>query len=130
MLAHKPPGGPRWPRGQKFTPSTTGAEAARAYRAAVTEARGMGRSGLDTALAAWATALGVNPTDGAVLVELKDKPVGLPDLGRSLEQAGVELTELRAALDRLVKAGLVDLVPPPSQQDKPPPPPPVGNRWN
>lgn len=111
---------PRWARGQKFTLSPAGREAEEAYRAAVLEARGAGRPALEAALAAWAAPHApVTFGDGVLLGELKAKPPGLSDLTRALEDAGIGAAEVRAALARLVSAGLVVLVPLASQQPAP-----------
>jgi hypothetical protein len=128
MLAAKIHEGPRWPRGQKFAPSTAGLASRETYRATIAEARSMGRTALDAALAAWASPINVAAADGVVLNELSATPRSLPDLTRALEDAGIAPGEVRSALDRLVRAGLVELVPPPSAQAQPPatPPPP---RW-
>jgi hypothetical protein len=107
--------GRRWPRGQKFTISTSGLRADDAYRAAVLTARAAGRSALDAALAAWATPHGVLPGDGVVLGELRATRRGLSELARTVEACGIEEREVRAAVDRLVTAGLVDAVPLASQ---------------
>lgn len=108
---------PRWARGQKFTLSSAGREVEAAYRAAVAEARGAGRAALEGALAAWAAPHApVLPGDGVLLGELtRAKPPGVAELGRALEAAGIEAAEVRAALGRLVAAGLVELVPLASQ---------------
>ncbi|ACL66887.1 conserved hypothetical protein [Anaeromyxobacter dehalogenans 2CP-1] len=125
----KPREGPRWARGQKFTLSLAGRDAEEAYRAAVLDARGAGRAVLDTALAAWASPRAVEPGDGVLLGELKGKPRGLSDLGHALEDAGIPGAEVRAALDRLVRAGLAELVPLASQLEAQRAPPPVTGRW-
>ncbi len=101
----------RWPRGQKFTLSSSGAEAAAEYRATVVGARASGRAVLDSALAAWAAPRSILPGDGILLPELAGKRLGLTDLFRSLEPAGVVPAEVRDALGRLVDAGIVDPVP-------------------
>ncbi len=111
MLQSKSGDAPRWPRGQKFTLSLAGREAHEAHRTAVQSARGLSRASLDAALAAWAAPRQVQPGDGVLLGEMLDQPRGLPDLTRALEGAGTSATEVRAAVARLVKAGLVDLVP-------------------
>ncbi len=116
MQLGKDDAAPRWARGQKFTLSAAGRTAEEAYRAAVLEARGAGRSALEAALAAWAAPHPpVQPGDGVLLGELKAKPPGLTELARALEGAGIEAAEVRAALGRLVAAGLVELVPLASQ---------------
>jgi hypothetical protein len=125
----KTPEGPRWPRGQKFTLSPAGLAAEEAYHAAVAGARGGGRTALEAALSAWATPHGIAAGDGMFLGELKGKPRGLADFGRALESAGVAAGDVRAAIDRLVKAGLAELVPLASQTQTQAPPPPPPRRW-
>jgi hypothetical protein len=99
--------------------SPAGTAAADTYRAAVQGARGGGRSALDAALTGWATPLAVAPGDGVLLVDLASaKPRGLADVTAALEDAGIPPAEVRLGLDRLVKAGLVSLVPLASQVEK------------
>ena len=118
--------GPRWPRGQKFTLSLAGREAQEAYRSAVLSARGQSRAALDAALATWAEPRQVQAGDGVLLGELLERPRGLPDLTRALEAAGTSAAEVRAALGRLVAAGLVDAVVAPKPAEEPAVRP---NRW-
>jgi hypothetical protein len=125
MLHTKSGDGPRWPRGQKFTLSLAGREAHEAHRTAVLSARGLSRAALDSALAAWASPRQVEPGDGVLLGELLERPRGLPDLTQALEDAGASPAEIRAAVARLVNAGLVDPVPAPRDRDEPALP----NRW-
>ena len=110
MLQAKTTDGPRWPRGQKFTLSAQGRDAHEAHRQAVQQARGVGRGALDTALSAWAGPRQVQPGDGVLLGELLERPRGLADLSRALEDAGHSAAEVRAAVGRLVAAGLVEPV--------------------
>jgi hypothetical protein len=117
LHATKPEGTRRWPRGQKFVLSPAGERAEEAYRAAVSHARASGRAALDAALAAWSTPLAVSPGDGVVLQELRGKRAGLNELSRALEDAGIPAAEVKAAVDRLATAGLVDPVPLASQVD-------------
>ncbi len=105
----------RWPRGQKFRLSAAGVPAEVGHREAVATARAGGRSGLAAALGAWALPLGVQPGDGVVLVELRERQLGLNDLAASLEAAGIEPAELKAIVDRLVSAGLVEPASPPAR---------------
>ena len=105
----------RWPRGQKFVLSAAGLEAEGLHREAVATARASGRSALDAALVAWSTPLGIAPGDGVVLIELRAGKKGLNDLGRALETTGLEPAELKASIDRLYVAGLVEPVPLASQ---------------
>jgi hypothetical protein len=105
----------RWPRGQKFVLSETGLVAEAGRRDAVNGARASGRNALDAALAAWAGPLSIVPGDGVVLVELRGAKKGINDLCRALEVAGLEVADVKAAIDRLVQAGLVEPVPLASQ---------------
>jgi hypothetical protein len=114
MLDEKP-SPKRWPRGQKFTVSDAGLEVEESYRATVGEARSSGRSALEAALAAWAGPRNLSPGDGVVLSELRGKRLGLSDLCRGLETAGIEPDEVRAAVGRLVTAGAVQPLPLASQ---------------
>ena len=107
----KPSDRKRWPRGQKFTLSAAGADAEQAYRSAVLGARASGRSALDSALTAWAVPRRVAPGDGVVLVELSGKRLGLSHLCDALETTGIVPDEVRAAVGRLVDAGIVEPVP-------------------
>lgn len=105
----------RWPRGQKFTLSAAGLEAEQAHREVVNGARSSGRASLQAALAAWAAPLRVNAGDGVLLGELRGQKKGLNDLSRALQDAGIEAAEVKAAIDRLVLAGLAEPVPLASQ---------------
>lgn len=105
----------RWPRGQKFTLSPAGESAELGHREAVNAARSSGRAALQAALAAWAAPLAVQGGDGVLLVELKGQKKGLNELARALEDTGIEAAEVKAAVDRLVQAGLAEPVPLASQ---------------
>jgi len=105
----------RWPRGQKFTLSAAGEAAELAHRDVVNGARSSGRAALQAALTAWAAPLAVQAGDGVFLVELRGQKKGLNDLSRSLEGTGIEVAEVKAAVDRLVVAGLAEPVPLASQ---------------
>ncbi len=115
LIGKTPTGSKRWPRGQKFMLSSTGAAAEEAYRAAVLASRSSGRAALDSALAAWAGPRGVAPADGILIAELSAKPLGVADLCEKLESAGIVPEEVRAGIGRLVAAGIVEPVPLPSQ---------------
>jgi hypothetical protein len=105
----------RWPRGQKFTLTERGATAEADYRSTVAESRSSGRAVLDGALAAWAEPRGVAPKDGIVLAELRAGKSGVPQLVGSLETAGFAPDEVRAAIERLVAASMVEPLPLPSE---------------
>jgi hypothetical protein len=111
LLGKSPSDAKRWPRGQKFTTSLSGAAAEGAYRAAVLGARASGRATLDAALASWAQPLGVAPSDGILLAELSGKRLGVSALCSALEGAGIAAEDVRAGIQRLVTAGLVEPVP-------------------
>ncbi|HYS80446.1 MAG TPA: hypothetical protein VEM76_07025 [Anaeromyxobacteraceae bacterium] len=107
----KPRAGKRWPRGQKFVMSERGLAADTSYREAVQTARAQGRSALDAAQRSWAEPLRVDPVDGVVLGELRGGRKSIADLARALEDCGTSAVEVKAAVDRLTEAGLVDPVP-------------------
>jgi hypothetical protein len=105
----------RWPRGQKFSLTENGAIAEEAYRTTVAESRSSGRAVLDGALAAWATPRGVAPKDGIVLAGLRSGKAGVPQLVKDLEPAGFAPDDVRAAIERLVAAAMVEPLPLPSE---------------
>jgi len=118
MLSDPTPSGAtprRWPRGQKFTLSAAGLEAEQAYREAILTARSSGRHALQGALDAWAGPRQVQGADGVFLSELAGQKKGLSDLCRAVEDAGIEPSEVKASVDRLVAAALVEPVPLASQ---------------
>ena len=100
--------GKRWPRGQKFVMSASGAVAEASYREAVQAARAQGRAALDAAQQAWAGPLRAQPIDGVVLGELRGGKKSIADIARGLEDCGVTPTEVKAAVDRLTDVGLVE----------------------
>jgi hypothetical protein len=111
LLGNRSTTSKRWPRGQKFMISPSGAAAEEAYRAAVLGARASGRPTLDAALAAWATPRSVTPADGVILTELSGKRLGVAELCDALEGAGIAPEEVRAGIARLVTAGIIEPVP-------------------
>ena len=104
-------GGKRWPRGQKFTLSAAGVAAEASYREIIAAARSSGRSALDAAQRAWAEPLGILPGDGVVLSELRAGKRSIADLAKALDDCGVTLADVKAAVDRLTDALLVEPVP-------------------
>jgi len=104
----KPRSGKRWPRGQKFALSAGGRAAEADYRVAVAAARASGRSALETAERNWATPLGIQPNDGVVLGELRGGRRSIADLARELEPCGVSAADVKAIVDRLCEAQLVE----------------------
>ena len=107
----KPRSGKRWPRGQKFAMSPSGAAAEASYREAIQAARAQGRSALESAQRSWAAPLGVEATDGVVLGELRGGRRSIADVARGLEDCGTSPAEVKLAVDRLAEAGLVEPVP-------------------
>lgn len=107
----QPRPGKRWARGQKFVLSASGAAAEAAYRDAVRACHAQGRAALDAAQRAWAAPLALEPLDGVVLGELRVGRKGIADLARSLEDCGTTQAEVKASVDRLAGAGLVEPVP-------------------
>lgn len=115
MFSSKPNGPKRWPRGQKFALTASGEAADAGHREAVALARASGRHALDAALTAWAAPLALKAGDGNVLGELRGGRLGVPDLVSRLETSGIAPDEVRASLQRLVDAGLVEPIPLASQ---------------
>jgi hypothetical protein len=111
----KPRSGKRWPRGQKFVLSTAGVAAESSYRDAVQFARAQGRSALDSAQQAWAAPHRIAPTDGVVLGELRSGRKSIADIAKGLEDCGTSAADVKAAVDRLTDAGLVEPAPITSQ---------------
>lgn len=107
----KPRSGKRWPRGQKFVMSPAGTAAEVSYREAIQAARAQGRSALESAQRSWAASLGVEPTDGVVLSELRAGRRSIADVARGLEDCGTSPAEVKVAVDRLAEVGLVEPVP-------------------
>lgn len=107
----KPQGGKRWPRGQKFVLSSSGTQAEVAYREAVHAARAQGRAALLAAEQAWSAPLRVQPSDGVVLGELRAGRKSIAEIARGLEDCGTSTAEVKAAMDRLSDAGLVEPAP-------------------
>lgn len=117
---HSPSG---WPRGQRFQLSGKGFEAEASYREIVTSARAVpGRAAFERAQSAWATGLGVDPSDGPCLGELTAGARTVQQMAEGLESCGSTVAEVRAAVTRLVEKGLAVAVAPP---EGPPPRP----RW-
>jgi hypothetical protein len=105
-------GGKRWPRGQKFALSPRGIEAEATYRDVVASARSSGRTNLDAAQQEWARGLGVDPRDGVVLAELRGGKRSIADVAKALEDCGTTPAEVKASVDRLTDAQLVEPFPP------------------
>jgi hypothetical protein len=101
-------GGKRWPRGQKFVLSATGVEAEASYREAVATARSSGRSALDASQRAWAEPYALQPGDGVILGELRGGKRSIADLAKALEDCGTTAADVKAAVDRLTDALLVE----------------------
>jgi hypothetical protein len=53
----------------------------------------------------------VQAGDGVILSELRDGKRGVSDLATALESCGTTAAEVKAAIDRLVEAQLVEPVP-------------------
>jgi hypothetical protein len=104
---HSPETKNRWPRGQRFGLSPAGLEADLAYRTAVAGVRSMGREALTLAERRWADPLGVAPTDGVVMAEIRPGRRSLADLSSGLDACGMPAAQIRESVARLVEKGLV-----------------------
>ena len=84
----------------------------RLHREAVNGARSSGRTlARRRAGGLGGPASACGPADGLLLSELRGQQRGLNDLVRAIESSGIEPAEVKSAIDRLVKAGLVEPVP-------------------
>ena len=116
----------RWTRSQRFQVSDTGREAGSSYRELIVASRSEGgRQSFDAARGAWATRFSLDPNDGLYLGELKDAALTLDELNEALEGCGTKRADVKVAMERLVKAQLIELVAPPP----PPPPKTILRRW-
>jgi len=115
----------RWPPRQRIHLSREGDAARAAYQILVREAReqNLATDALGAQLAQWAGQLGVRPSDGVLLEELAAKPLTVNELARAVEDCGERPNEVKAGVDRLYGAGLVQ-PPQPVEPPKPPAPSP------
>ncbi len=101
--------GRRWPRSQRFALSSKGAQAEQRYREMIAASRAQsGRASFDAARTAWAEPLRLEPNDGLYLGELEPGPRTLAELTQSLEATGTTRREVKAALERLIDAGMIE----------------------
>jgi hypothetical protein len=115
----------KWSRSQRFQLSAAGREAGHTYKEVIVAARAeAGRKSFDAARAEWAAKLLLEPGDGLYLGELLAAPRSIPELAEALDGCGPQRADVKAAVERLVKARILELVPPP-----PPPPAPPPRRW-
>lgn len=116
----------RWPPRQRIHLTPEGEAARAAYVQLVQDGRAQGLSSadLEAKLTGWAGALGVRASDGVLLDELA-KPLSVNELSRAVEACGQRGPEVKAGVDRLYGAGLVQ----PPQVAEPPPPPPSPWRY-
>jgi hypothetical protein len=113
----------RFGRAQKFQLSAKGTEAAQTYAAMIEAAKaGSGRAQFDAARAAWGASLGLSAEDGLFLVEFGEGARTIPEATRSLESCGTTAKEVKAAVEHLLKHGMLE--PQPATTPPPPAPPP------
>jgi hypothetical protein len=120
------PAAPRikWARSQRFQLSTAGRRAAQDLRQVVVASRAeAGRKSFDAAQAEWATRMGLVATDGMYLNELLEAPRSIPEIALSLDGCGPQPGDVRTAVERLVRVGMLETV------AAPPVPPPPPRRW-
>src|SRR6267378_2820926 len=102
----------KWNRSQRFQLSPAGREAGLNYRQVIVAAR-----------TEWAARLELEPTDGLYLGELLEAPRTIPEIAASLDGCGPQRSDVRAAIERLVRVRMMELVAPP------PAPPAPPRRW-
>jgi hypothetical protein len=111
----KPNGGRRWPRGQRFHLTASGAAAEEALAGAIREARAQGRAALETAQARWAEPHRLQAGDGVVLAQLRQGGQSLAEVAEALADCGCTRAEVKLSLDRLVDRALAEPLPLPAQ---------------
>jgi hypothetical protein len=125
-LSDNESGTPRtnWSRSQRFRLSPAGREAGANYRQVIVAARSeAGRKSFDAARSDWAARLVLEPTDGLYLGELLEAPRTIAEMAASLDGCGPTPSDVRKAVERLVRLRMMELVVPP------PAPPPPPRRW-
>ncbi|QSQ24581.1 hypothetical protein JY651_06415 [Pyxidicoccus parkwayensis] len=116
----------RYGRAQKFRLSPKGTEAAASYTAMIEAAKsGTGRTQFDAARAAWGASLGLSPEDGLFLVEFSTGERTVAEATRNLEDCGTTAKEVKAAVERLLKLGMLE----PLLAAQPPPAPAPRRYW-
>ena len=104
-----PPPRARFRVRQRFCLAPEGRTAEAAYRSQVAAARGVGgRKAFEAARREWADERGLQPDDGAYLVELRIGPTSLSEIAESLAVCGQSQRDAMSAIGRLVDAGLVN----------------------
>jgi hypothetical protein len=100
----------RWPPRQRVQVSETGKAAVEAYQALVVSARSAGQvpGALEASLATWASERGIRPADGVLLEELTKGKLTVSDLARAVEDCGLRASDVKAGIDRLYGAALVE----------------------
>lgn len=114
----------RWPPRQRIHLTPEGKVAQAAYQALVRTAResNLVTAELESSLANWAGQLGIRASDGVLLDELGAKALSVNELARAVEACGQRGPEVKAGVDRLYGAGLVQPPPQPEQPIAPPSP--------
>jgi hypothetical protein len=79
------------------------------------------REELERLQASWAEQFHVEPADASILGEFASKPLLAREAQKALEDCGISLGDVQAAIDRLYTAGL--LAPPNGAGPLPPPTP-------
>lgn len=118
----------RWPPRQRIHLTPEGKTAQAAYQQLVRQAResNLSIAALEASLVEWAGALGIRASDGVLLDELGDRTPSVNELARAVEACGQRGPEVKAGVDRLYGAALIQ---PPQPAEVAPPPPPSPWRY-
>ena len=105
----KRPGSLRWPPRQRFILTEVGRGALMEYSEAIERyhSSGLGREHLEEAQRGWAQAHKVADLDAAILGEFADRERLPREVQAALQDCGVSLPDVQAAIDRLYTAGLL-----------------------
>lgn len=114
MDSQSPPEKVRWGRSQRFELTPRGVEAEAEYRKATgLVTSDSGRAAFEGARGQWAQGFRVEADDAQLLGELIARPATLEEITRALETCGVTKPQVKASMERLVRAELVALSPTP-----------------
>lgn len=102
----------RWQRNHVLELSARGKEAEEGYMSGIVASRAeQGRASYDSAQQKWSETFHVGVDDGLYLCELKQKPMRFHELVDAMESCGKTSKDVRAGVERLMDAGLLDPAP-------------------
>lgn len=103
----------RFSRSQKFRLSVKGQDALSAFELALAESRRGtgGRAAFDAAGAGWGASLGLSADDARYLAQFGVQGCTLGDAAAALRDYGPSAKDVKATTTRLLKSGILELLP-------------------